>query len=171
MSSPIPTCSSQRLLRRPPTSRHHHSCMDHHSRSLNDTPSPEYNNSLLPSLPSFLFSRVFPVFFSNHPYCPPFYPHHHLGHFPLSLLQHPDGLRHLITLPPVKENFPETSTTVDIRDSLRPPCLSIDLSQDSSPYIVTLQDNRICLLTAFPTNMILVSRYPSVANSHITVFG
>ncbi|PBK79266.1 hypothetical protein ARMGADRAFT_1093319 [Armillaria gallica] len=157
MSSPVATCSSQRLLRRPPTSRHHHSCTDHHSRSLNDTPSPEYNNSLLPSLPRFsspeyspysslIIRTVLPLSSSSRPLStqPP---------------PTPDGLRHPITLPPVKENFPETSTTVDIRDSLRPPCLSIDLSQDSSPYIVTLRDKPDVSLNSFPTNMILVSRY------------
>ncbi|KAK0227252.1 hypothetical protein EDD85DRAFT_794522 [Armillaria nabsnona] len=71
----------------------------------------------------------------------------------------PKGLRHPIALPPVKENSPETSTAVNILDSLRPPCLSIDLSQDISPYILTLRGKPDMSPKDLPTNMILVSMY------------
>ncbi|PBK87918.1 hypothetical protein ARMGADRAFT_1085254 [Armillaria gallica] len=161
LSSPVATCSSQRLLHRPPTSQYHH------SQSLNDTPSPEYNNSLLPSLPSFsspeystysslIIHTVLPLSSSSS--------------WPLSTQPPPtpDGLRHQITLLPVKENFPETSTIVDIHDSLRPPCLSIDLSQDISPYILTLRDKPNMSPQDLPDPCIKV---PSMANSHITMFG
>ncbi|KAK0227273.1 hypothetical protein EDD85DRAFT_794544 [Armillaria nabsnona] len=71
----------------------------------------------------------------------------------------PEGLRHPIALPPVKENSPETSTAVDILDSLRPPRLSIDLSQDISPYILTLRGKPDMSPKDLPANMILVSMY------------
>ncbi|PBK79356.1 hypothetical protein ARMGADRAFT_1021576 [Armillaria gallica] len=129
------------------------------SRSLKDTHSPRYNNSSLPSSSTFCFPEYSPY----SPLTTHIFPPSMLSSssWPLSTQPPPtpDGLRHPIPLPRVKDNFPETSTTFELHESLRPPRLSIDLSQDISPYILTLRDKPDMCPNGLPTNMILVSRY------------
>ncbi len=114
--------------------------MYHQSRLLKDTDSPKYNSSSSPSSSTFCSpkcSQYSPL--TTHTAPPSL---SSLSPWPLSTQPPPtpDRLRHPITLLPVEENFPETSTMFEPHKSLRPPRLSIDLSQDISPYILTLQD-------------------------------
>ncbi|PBK80301.1 hypothetical protein ARMGADRAFT_81571 [Armillaria gallica] len=153
------TYSSQRLVQRLSSSQHQHSYVYRQSQLLKDTYSPKYNSSSSPSSSTFcspecsqystpLTTRTVPPSLPSS------------SSQPVSTQPHPtlNGLRHPIPLPPVEENFPETSTTFELYESLRPPCLSIDLSQDISPYVVTLTDNPD-MSQDLPENMILVSRY------------
>ncbi|KAK0474329.1 hypothetical protein EDD18DRAFT_1367813 [Armillaria luteobubalina] len=156
MHSPVATCSSQRPLQRSSTSQHQHSYM--YQPSLNDAPPSEYNNHS----PSSLLNLSFPY---HSPYSPLIA--HTVLPFPSSSSQPiptqppptPDRLRHPINLPPVKENSAEASSMFELHESLRPLPLSIDLSQDISPYILTLRDKSDMSPQDLPTNMTLVSKY------------
>ncbi len=134
------TYSCQRLVQWLSPSQHQHSYMHCQSRLLKDTYSPKDNNSSPPSSSTFYSPEcsqysplttctVPPSLSSSSPWPLSTQP-------PLT----PDRLWHPITLLPVEENFPETSTMFKLHESLHTPCLSIDLSQDISPYILTLWD-------------------------------
>ncbi len=159
LPSQTATYSCRRLVQRPSSSQHQHSYVYSQSRLLKDTHSPKDNNSSPPSSSTFCSpkcSQYSPLTTHTVP------PSLSLSSpWPLSTQPPPtpDGLRHQITLPPVEENFSETSTMFELHESLHPPRLSIDLSQDISPYILTLQDKPNMSPQDLPENMILVSRY------------
>ncbi|PBK94071.1 hypothetical protein ARMGADRAFT_115602 [Armillaria gallica] len=146
--SPIATRSSQRLFEKLSTSEEvPQPNMYYHSRSLNDTPSPEYHQSPLPpsptlpsstdsvSSPSAAIPSSIPSF---HP--PPT----------------PDGLQNPIDLPSVEEDF--EPTTVKLHEYLRPPYLGIDFAKDISPYIPDIPDEP-ATSPALLRDMVLVSKY------------
>ncbi|PBK82722.1 hypothetical protein ARMGADRAFT_1090044 [Armillaria gallica] len=153
------TYSCRRLVQHPSPSQHQHSYVYRQSQLLKATYSPKDNNSSPPSSSTFCSpecSQYSPLTMCT---VPPSLSS--LSPSPLSTQppRTPDGLRHPITLPPAKENFPETSTMFELHESLRPPRLNIDLSQDISPYILTLLDKPNMSPQDLPENMILVSRY------------
>ncbi len=140
--------SSQRLFQWPSTSQQQQSYIYDHSRSLNDTPSPDYDHSPLSS------SQTLSPSLTSHPSqsCPSF-----LLPSRLVSIQPPptlNGLWHPITLPPVMEG-PDTLIMFKLHEYLHPLRLDIDLSQDISPYIGTLS-NELATSPSLPTNMILV---------------
>ncbi|PBK82919.1 hypothetical protein ARMGADRAFT_1089826 [Armillaria gallica] len=129
------TYSCRRLVQRLSPSRHQHSYVYHQSQLLKDTYSPKDNNSSPPSSSTFCspeYSQYSPLMTHTVPPSLSL-----LSPWPLSTQPPPtpDGLRHQITLPPVEN---ETSIMFELHKSLHPPRLSIDLSQDISPYILTL---------------------------------
>ncbi|KAK0443311.1 hypothetical protein EV421DRAFT_1948130 [Armillaria borealis] len=144
------TYLSQRLFQRPSTSQQH-SYIYYHSRSLNDTPSPEYDHSPLSSSQALSSSPTSHTSQSRPSVLPPSRP---VSTQPPPT---PDGLRHPITLPPVTEG-PDTPITSELHEYLRPLHLDIDLSQDISPYIWTLPDE-LATSPYLPANMILISNY------------
>ncbi|KAK0443995.1 uncharacterized protein EV420DRAFT_1484864 [Desarmillaria tabescens] len=142
--SPIATRSSQRLFGNPLVSQELPN-MYYHSRSVNDTPSPEFYRSPLPSSPSF---SSFPSSISS--------PSPQQSPSSFHPPPTPDGLRNSISLPSVEEDF--EPTTVELHEFLRPPHLGIDLSKDISPYISELSDEP-ATSPPLPGGMILVSKY------------
>ncbi|KAK0190240.1 hypothetical protein F5146DRAFT_955693 [Armillaria mellea] len=146
--SPIATRSSQRLFEKLSTSEEMpQPNMYYHSRSLNDTPSPEYPQSQLPPssiLPPFTDSVSSPsaVILSS---IPSFHP-------PPT----PDGLQNPIDLPSVENDI--EPTTVKLHEYLRPPLLDIDFAKDISPYILDIPDEPA---TSPPLlgDMVLASKY------------
>ncbi|KAK0499366.1 hypothetical protein EDD18DRAFT_1150878 [Armillaria luteobubalina] len=146
--SPIATRSSQWLLGKLSTSEEiPQPNMYYHSRSLNDTPSPEYHQSPLPpspTVPSFTDSTSSPSIViptsipSFHP--PPT----------------PDGLQNPVDLPSVEEDF--EPTIIKLHEYLRPSNLSIDFAKDISPYITDIPDEP-ATSPALLEDMVLVSKY------------
>ncbi|KAK0207156.1 hypothetical protein DFS33DRAFT_647889, partial [Desarmillaria ectypa] len=146
--SPVATRSSQRLFGSPSASQELPS-MYYHSRSVNDTPSPEYYQSPLPSsssFSSFTSSTSSPSTASPPPLPPSSF------HPPPT----PNGLQSTISLPSVEEDF--GPATVELHEYLRPPHLGIGLSKDISPYIPELSDAP-ATSPHLPGGMILVSKY------------
>ncbi|PBK63501.1 hypothetical protein ARMSODRAFT_536789 [Armillaria solidipes] len=146
--SPIATRSSQRLFGSPSTNQGLPS-MYYYSRSLNDTPSPEYYQSPLPSSPTF---PLFPSFIPSPSTALP-------SPLPSSSFQpppKPNGLQNPINLPSVEEDF--EPAIVKLHEYLRPPHLRIDLSRDISPYIPEIPDESATSLP-LPRGMVLVSKY------------
>ncbi|PBK79761.1 hypothetical protein ARMGADRAFT_1092831 [Armillaria gallica] len=163
MPSQTATYSSRRLVQRPSPSQHQHSHVYRQSQSLKDTYSPKDNNSSLPSSSTFCFPKYSPYSPITTCTVPPFLSSSSSWTLYTQPPPTPDGLRHPITLPSVEENFPEKSTTFDVHDSLCPPHLSIDLSQDILSYILTLRDKPYMSPQDLPENTILVSRDVVVA--------
>ncbi|KAK0447593.1 hypothetical protein EV421DRAFT_1900964 [Armillaria borealis] len=146
--SPIATRSSQRLFGKPSTNEEMpQPNMYYHSRSLDDTPSPEYHQSPLPpspTVPSSTDSVSSPsaVIPSSIPsFRPP---------------PTPDGLQNPIDLPSVEEDL--EPTIVKLHDYLRPPLLDIDFAKDISPYIPDIPDEP-ATSPALLVDMVLVSKY------------
>ncbi|KAK0230116.1 hypothetical protein IW262DRAFT_379429 [Armillaria fumosa] len=146
--SPIATRSSQRLFGSLSTDQGSPG-MYYHSRSLNDTPSPEYYQSPLPSSPT---SSLFP----SSPSSPSAALISPLPSSSLLPPPKPDGLHNPINLPPVEEDF--EPTIVQLHEYLRPPHVGIDLSKDISPYIPEIPDEPITSVS-LPGGMIFVSKY------------
>ncbi|KAK0436501.1 uncharacterized protein EV420DRAFT_238236 [Desarmillaria tabescens] len=147
--SPIATRSSQTPFGKSSTSEEPPN-MYYYSRSLDDTPSPEYHQSLLPGSSPTFSSFASPL--SSSPALPSPLPSTSSFHPPPT----PDGLQNPISLPPVEEVT--TPTTVGLHEYLCPLHLNIDLSKDISPYIPEIPDEP-ATSPPLPGDMVLVSKY------------
>ncbi len=152
ITSQTATYSSQRLFQQPSISQQQQTYMYYHSRSLDDTPSPDYDHYPLSSWQTLSSSPTSHTSQSGPSFLPPCWP------VSIQPPPTPDGLRNPITLPPVAEDPPEASIAFELYEYLCTPHLDTDLSQDISPYIWTLPDE-LATSPSPPANMILISKY------------
>ncbi len=114
------TYSSQRLFQQPSISQQQQTYMYYHSRSLDDTPSPDYDHYPLSSWQTLSSSPTSHTSQSGPSFLPPCWP------VSIQPPPTPDGLRNPITLPPVAEDPPEASIAFELYEYLHTPHLDTD---------------------------------------------